>query len=134
MGESDAHSVSFTWSRDPKPEAEEQADHRDILRQKQALDVIKLSVFGEPEPVRVLWPGKDWELAAKVENDLTLAHGRTPTPAELTEGFKQACRDYKKKNGRLFTPKGLRDTLKVHRQWVKEHSYPHPRATKISPR
>jgi hypothetical protein len=138
--ESDARITKFS-TPELQSEAEHQADLRALALQKQVRDKALVYMFGAPEllepvkPVRETWPGKDWELAAKIENDLTQARGRAPTPAELTEGYKQASEQYEKKNNRgRFTPKGLRDVLKVHRQWVKEHSYPHPRVTKISPR
>jgi hypothetical protein len=129
-----ARTISCKWSPEPKSDGEHQADARDIKRQKQALELITLSVFDEAARVREIWPRKDWELAAKVENDLTQEYGKTPTPQELTEGFKAACLRYKKKNGSgLFTPKNLRDGLKQHKDGLDDQRHRRPRSkSKIS--
>lgn len=48
MGESEARLVTFVSSPEPKPEAEHQADLRDITREKQVLESITLRVFAAP--------------------------------------------------------------------------------------
>jgi hypothetical protein len=114
MGESEARSVSFTWSHDPKPEAEHQVDLRDAARQKQVLEATVVRVFGEPETPaapREIWPGAGWELAADVRTKLGAAWTQ---PGKFTAALTDACERYRQKNGKLFTPKVLREGLRQH--------------------
>jgi hypothetical protein len=134
MTDSDGKSLTFIPPAQ-KSVAEHDANQRTI--QNQLLDEITLRaqirssglpVLPEPpEPELEIWPGKDWELAAKVEKDMTLTLGRDPAPIELTEGFKQVCLQYQKKNRRRFTVKNLRDGLKQHRVLPRKKSRISPR-------
>lgn len=87
-------------------------------------DETFVHVFGPPEPALSPWPGKDWELAAKVESDITQKRGRDPTTAELTAGLEQACQTYQKKNGEKFKVKNLRDGLAQHKNLIEDQKYP----------
>lgn len=111
MTESDARSTIFDSGKIVAP-----ADAAHAAKVRKSL---LLYVHGEPETPKQeleVWPGKDWELAAKIEHDLTGTHGRVPTSLELTEAYKQACLRYQKKNNRgSFTVKNLRDGLKQHK-------------------
>lgn len=114
MTESDAHTVSYTWSQEPKTAADHQAHLRDLLRQKQALEAITVPLFGHAESTRTVWPGKGYELARKVRDELIQTGKDISKPKELTRALEHACQHYQKPNGGFFDPKSLREGL---RQW-----------------
>jgi hypothetical protein len=50
VSDSEARTVTFTWSPEPKSEVEHQANLRKIARHQQALDELQVPVFGSAAP------------------------------------------------------------------------------------
>lgn len=67
-------------------------------------------------PAQEVWPGKGYELARKVRDEL----GPDWTqPGKFTTALEQACQRYVKKSGKRFTPKSLREGLRQWDEWSK---------------
>jgi len=104
MGNSEARTITFNSSPDPKSVPDPKID----ARKKREGDALILRVYGEPEPAREIWPGNGYELAQKVRSDLGAAWTQ---PGKFTAALEQACQRYKQKNGKRFTAKSLRNGL-----------------------
>jgi hypothetical protein len=109
VGESEARTVTYKLPP-TKSDSEHQANLSKMTREKQATEEVLVRVFGSSEKCEV-WPGKAYELARQVRDDLRKAGKSTN---ELTAAFEQACGRYVQRNGKRFTPKSLREGL---RQW-----------------
>lgn len=100
---------------------------RRLLKEQQArvktLDGVLLTIAKDhptpeptPEPVREVWLSWGYELARKVRADFEQTNGPDNGAAAyqraLTAAYQQACQRYVQENGKLFTPKVLRESLR----------------------
>jgi len=67
-------------------------------------------------PPREIWPGKDYELARKVRDELGAA---ATEPGKFTDALKRACERYQREDGSLYKPKNLRQGLVQWEDWHK---------------
>ena len=100
MGESEAKSFTITAQGVP-------ASGVKIIGLPLPQDSLPLAPSAT-QPIREVWPGKDYELAKKVRDEL----GRDWTPAEFTAALATSCERYESKKGKRYTVKSLREGLR----------------------
>jgi hypothetical protein len=104
MGDTEASIITHSSERvSAKRHLKEQ------LRRVQGLGGVLLPVSSAPAPVREVWLGKGYDLARKVRAELGADWTQ---PGKFTAALERACQRYVQKNGKPFTPKSLRESLR----------------------
>ena len=123
----DVLTVTESEGRSFTVNSERQRPQRRLLKEQRArvktLDGVLLTIAKDhptpeptPEPVREVWLSWGYELARKVRADFEQTNGPDNGAAAyqraLTAAYQQACQRYVQENGKLFTPKVLRESLR----------------------
>ena len=105
--DSSARFLSGGWS----PDSESTPDPKAEARRDRLLLPVLNDVARESALARVIWSGKNYELARKVRDELGAAWEE---PGKFTAALKVACDQYMREDGTLFTPKVLREGLRQY--------------------